>query len=82
MITLARLKKPNDLFLSEFLTQRRNKMFYSLRTLKVKFPNKIKAVYTRDGNLFYKLSEADDFKRVRSPTEITELERRLSETGE
>ena len=57
-------------------------MFYSLRSLKVRFPDKMKAVYTRDGNLFYKLSEADDFRRVRYPTEITELERRLSGTEE
>ena len=82
ILILARQKKPTNLYFSELLTQYRSKMFYSLRSLKAKFPNKIKSVYTRDGNLFYKLSEADDFRKIRSPTEITELERRLNGTEE
>ena len=82
ILTLVRQKKPVGLYFSEFLTQYRSKMFYSLRSLKVKFPNKIKSVYTRDGNLFYKMCDSDDFRRIRSPIDITELEKRLNETEE
>ena len=82
IISRARQLRPDNLYFCEFLTQHRNKMFYSLRSLKGKFPNKIKAVYTRDGNLFYKLRGTEDFKRIRCPKEVTELEKRLARTEE
>ena len=53
-------------------------MLFSLRSLKSNFRDKISAVYTRDGNLFYKLHGDDGFKSVRNPIDVTVLERRLS----
>ena len=82
LITRARQVKPVELYFSELLTPRRNTMFHSLRSLKSKFPNVIKAVYTRDGNIFYKLHGSDDFKKIKCPREITELEKRFSRTEE
>ena len=52
-------------------------MLFELRSLKVKFPNKIRAVYTREGNIFYKLSGVDGFRKIRCHGEVGELEKRL-----
>ena len=78
IIASARHSKPVDIYFTEFLTNYRNQMLFSLRSLKSKFRDKISAVYTRDGNLFYKLHGADGFKSVRNPMDVTMLERRLS----
>ena len=78
IIASARHSKPVDIYFTEFLTKYRNQMLFSLRSLKSKFRDKISAVYTRDGNLFYKLHGDDGFKSVRNPMDVTMLERRLS----
>ena len=82
IINCARQVRPSNMYFSEFLTQRRNKMLHGLRSLKVKYQNRIQAVYTRNGNLFYKISGVDGFRRVRYPEEVTELEVRLSRAEE
>ena len=82
IINRARQVRPSNMYFSEFLTQRRNKMLHALRSLKVKYPNRIQAVYTRNGNLFYKIGGADGFRRVCYPEEVTELQKRLSRAEE
>ena len=78
IIASARHSKPVDIYFTEFLTKYRNQMLFSLRSLKSKFRDKISAVYTQDGNLFYKLHGDDGFKSVRNPMDVTMLEGRLS----
>ena len=78
IITSARHSKPQDVFFTEFLTKYRNQLLFSLRSLKNKFSDKISAVYTRDGNIFYKLTGEDGFKSVRNIMDVTKLEGWLS----
>ena len=78
LITSARENKPAGIYFSEFLTHFRNSVFYSLRSLRNKFKDEILAVYVRDGNIFYKLRGVDGFKSVRTPLDVTELEKKLT----
>lgn len=80
LISSARLVKPANIYFSEFLTPFRSKMFFSLRSLKKKYPSKISAVYTRDGTVFYKIPGTDGFKTIRHPNDVTNLENRLLNT--
>ena len=70
----VKISKPKDIFISEFLTSIRNKLFYELRQLKKSYHTKVFAVYTRDGNLFYKLSsEPNKFNIIRTSVDIMNL---------
>ena len=80
IVSSARRGKPANIFFAEFLTPLRNKMLFSLKSLKNKYPNKISAVYTRDGTVFYKIPGSEGFKSVRHPKEVTDLENRLLNT--
>ena len=80
MIASARREKPDNIYFSEFLTNFRNGLFYSLRSLRNRFRDRIAAVYIRDGNLFYKLNGIEGFKTVRTQLDITKLEKKLTES--
>ena len=73
LIKSAKNKKLPNLYLSEYLTPYRSKLFYQLRKLKKSFPDKIKTVYTRFGKLFYKLSNNDSYVSVRCSQDIESL---------
>ena len=78
LISSARENKPAEIYFSEFLTNFRNTLFYSLRSLRNKYKDKILAVYVRDGNIFYKLRGVDGFNSVRTPLDVTKLEKKLT----
>lgn len=74
----AREKKLNDIYFSEFLTVRRFKLFFELRQLRREFPSKIFAVYTRNGNLFCKLSANEHHIPIKIHKDIEHLRTQLS----
>ena len=78
MIASARREKPDNIYFSEFFTNYRNGLFYSLRSLRNRFRNKISSVYIRDGNISYKLNETEGFKNVRTQLDVTKLEKKLT----
>ena len=78
LIVNARQKRPFGVFLSEFLTNSRNRLFYALRALRNKYREKMSAAYVRDGNIFYKLTGDETFKIVRTQMDITKLEKKLN----
>ena len=80
LISSARRVKPENIYFAEFLTPLRNKIFFSLRSMKNKYPNKISAVYTRDGTVFYKTPGTDGYKTIRHPKDVTDLENWLLNT--
>ena len=80
LIAYARREKPENIYFSEFLTSYRNGLFYSLRSLRNRFRDRISAVYVRDGNIYYKLHDTDGFKSVRTQLDITNLEKKLTES--
>ena len=64
LIRQARKKKPDGLYVNEFLTSSKWKLYKTLRQLKAQHPNKIKTVFTRNGNIFYTLSESNQAVHV------------------
>ena len=70
LLKQARRKKPNGLFLNEFLTTSKLKIYRNLRQLKALHPNKIKAVFTRNGNIFYTPNDSSQMINVSSLAEL------------
>ena len=74
----ARRKKPENVYFSEFLTQRRFRLFFELRQLKKNNPGKIYAVYIRNGNIYYKVTRDDNHSIIKSKRSIDELKSNLN----
>ena len=55
----ARQKKPSGIFVNEFLTNAKLKIYKNLRNLKAQHPNKIKAVFTTNRNVLYTLHDVN-----------------------
>lgn len=54
----ARLTKPANFYVNEYLTKKRSTLLYNLRCLRKKY-DQISAVYSKNGNVYYKIgSEA------------------------
>ena len=72
LIKRVRQRKPEGLYLNEFLTESRLRLYLSARSLKKLHPNKIKAVFTRGGVVCYTLADQTRFHHLNT---IEELER-------
>ena len=77
ILSFARQRKPKDIFVSEFLTSFRNRLFYQARQLKKIYPNCLSSVYTRSGNVFYKLKNNQHFFKIKKLNDIEELKSKL-----
>ena len=69
----ARIKKPINVFYYEYLTRFRNQLFYEARKLRKSVPDKIAAVYVRDGTVFCKLNGAQDYKSLQNIQQLHAL---------
>ena len=79
LIIAAKRKKSKTIFFSEFLTNYRNKLYISLRALKKSYPEKLTATYTRQGNIYYKLSSNDQrYNLLRNQSDLNELQCQIS----
>ena len=74
----ARKKKPDGIYFSEFLTQRRFKLFYELRQIKKDNPDKIYAVYIRNGNIYSKKTRDDNHTIIKTKSNIDDLKLSLN----
>jgi len=72
----ARIVKPNGVYLSDYLTRYRTNIFYKLRQLK-KDNVKVKAVFTRNGNLMCKIDAVDKLEIVNCQEDLESLIRKL-----
>ena len=70
IIKQTRSRKPEGFYVSEFLTTAKLKVFHNLRVLKKQYPQKIKAVFTRGGNVFYTLHDSNRVHQVSSLSDI------------
>ena len=78
LIIAAKRKKSKTIFFSEFLTNYRNKLYISLRSLKKSYPDKLIAAYTRQGNIYYKLSSnSQKYILLRNQSDLDELQNQL-----
>ena len=73
LLRQARRKKPNGLYINEFLTSNKLKIYRNLRQLKALHPNKIKTVFTRNGNVFYTTSESNQAVHVAVLTDLNNI---------
>ena len=71
LVKQARRKRPEGVYVSEYLTPSKVKIFYNLRQLKKQHPDKIQAVFSRGGNLFHRLCNSDREVRVNSLDDLT-----------
>ena len=77
ILNFARINKPKDVYFSEFLTSFRSKLFYEARQLKKNHPSQLIAVYTRRGNIFYKVKDNLNYFRIRKLSDIVDLRSKL-----
>ena len=73
LLKQARRKKPHELFVSEFLTPSKLNIFYNLRQLKKQHPEKFKSIFTRGGNIFYRLQNSDRTLQVASLDDLSKI---------
>ena len=73
LLKQARRKKPNGIFVNEFLTSSKFKIYKNLRQLKTLHPDKIKAVFTRNGNILYTRSDSNQVIQVSSLTDLNSI---------
>ena len=71
LVKQARKKRPQGIYVSEYLTPSKLEIFYNLRQLKKQHTDRIQSVYTRGGNIFYRLRNSEREKRVNSLNEIS-----------
>ena len=79
LLNEARRVKLNrsEIFFNEYLTSYRNKLFYKLRNLRKTYPNSISTAYTRDGNIYYKLSSSVNSIILLRDSQLNDLELKL-----
>ena len=73
VIKKARERKPQGLFVNEFLTESKLKLFMNARALKKLHPTKLKAVFTRGGgggNVYFTLANAERFHQINAINEL------------
>lgn len=73
LLKQAREKKPTGLFLNEFLTTTKLKIYKNLRQLKSQHPDKIKAVFTRYGNILYTLHNSSQIFQASSLADLSNI---------
>ena len=78
ILRAIRQRKPDNIYFSEYLTPYRNSLYYKLRQIKKKFPQHIKSVYTRDGNLFFKVTDDSKYYSIKNEKDISALEERFT----
>ena len=74
----AKKKKSQQIFFSEYLTDYRFKLYIKLRNLKKTHPRRLTAVYTRHGNIFYKLDSKAEHHLLRHQKDLDELKHHLN----
>lgn len=77
IIKQARGKKPKGIYISEFLSKPRLQVLRNLKNLKKLHPRRIKSVFTKEGNIFYRLQGADRPVLVKSNKDIENIVREL-----
>ena len=73
LLRKAREKRPEGIFVNEFLTSNKLKIYRSLRQLKAQHPSKIKAVFTRNGNILYSLHDTSQVFHVSSIDDLSSI---------
>ena len=73
LLKQARKNKPQCIYVSEFLMKTKLTIFYNLRQLKKQYPTKIKSVFAKGGNIFYKLQNSSEAVQVNSLSDLQKI---------
>ena len=69
----ARLRKPKGIYVVDFLSSEKLKVYQRLNGLKKQFPNQILALYTRRGDIFGKVGPENKIVRFNSLADVEAL---------
>ena len=73
LLKQARAKRPQGIFVSEYLTSTNLNIFYNLRQLRKQHPGKIKSAFTKGGNVFYCLHNSNQVVQVNTIRDLPRL---------
>ena len=73
LLRQARERRPQGLYVSEFLTAAKLKIFHNLRQLRKQHPSKIKSIFTRRGNVLYTLQDSNQVFHAASLNDLTNI---------
>ena len=79
LVSSAKRTKSPNLYINEFLTKKRYELFQKARLLRKKYPSSNLIVYTRFGDVFYKISREGRYQKLLSLNQISALEKTLEE---
>ena len=80
LLEQARKRKPVGIYLSEFLSPEKLSLLQRARDLKREFPDKLRAVYIRRGDIFCKTEPDGDVSRVADGGTIDGLRRQFADS--
>lgn len=73
LLKQARERRPQGIYVNEFLTAAKLKILFSLRQLRKQHPEKIKSVFSRKGNILYTLQNSNQVHSATSVSELTNI---------
>ena len=82
LLEQARRRKPTGIYLAEFLSPDKIKLYHRLLELRREFPGKVRAVYIRKGDIFCKTEPEGDVIRVDKGVCIDDLRRQFADRRE
>ena len=77
LLEQARRRKPTGVYLVEFLSPEKLKLYQRVNDLKREFPGKVRAVYIRKGEVFCKTEPNGDVIRITRNENIDEIRRQF-----
>ena len=81
LLEQARKRKPVGIYLVEFLSPDKLKLHQRVHDLKREFPNKIKAVFIRRGDIYCRIEPNGDVARVAKDENVDDLRRKLGDSS-
>ena len=78
LLQQARLRKPRGIYITEFLSSNKLNVYNDVLKLKKSFPSKIKAVYSRKGDIFCR-TEFDIVTKINSQIDLLKLRATITE---
>ena len=77
----ARVRKPRGIYVSEFLTSNKLKIYHQLYNLRRQCPHKFKAIFTRGGEVFCRTDPDDRMLKFNSLDDVEALGREIIDTS-
>ena len=73
LLKQARERRPQGIYVNEFLTTAKLKIFHCLRQLRKQHPEKIKSIFTRKGNILYTLQNSNQVFHASAISDLSNI---------